>query len=439
MLDFAKSKARRVAAVAAVLALTGCSPAGPQPPPTRPPHAPLAAGPGSAVAAPAPSASPPASASSLPPSSAPSPYRVATIRDTPLRVGELSLAPGSRLGVLGGVPVEVRANSLELRRDLMAGLVKNLPGMARLTSIGGRWPDAAFVAADNTFNGDVFAWRAKRWQPRAPAALRADSGGYLERWRIGRWWKGRVLALHSTMGTHEWVLLSGRPGAMPTFEGKRVGCRVAVQDAVWDDTGRIVAVGQSCPETEDAKLVAKHWASGAASATVLPLPGSPEELWLAALGSSEVFAVGTERVGRDTLAYLARFDGERWSRAPLPVDFRLTDLRVAAHAPGDGALYLTTVGALWRRDAAGGWTRVPLPPAPELTKQTPRIRVAAGSPYWIDGMWQLGSAMWLSGQVPFTRLSAAGHLILHASDVQLPSEDDVAAAQKAYLPESWRQ
>ena len=73
----------------------------------------------------------------------------------------------------------------------------------------------------------------------------------------------------------------------------------------------------------------------------------------------------------ETAAYLVRFDGERWSQVPLPFEGPL----VAMTADDHGGLWAISGWRTLRRFEAGKWQRIPLPPAHFVLPPPERVRL----------------------------------------------------------------
>lgn len=361
-----------------------------------------------------------------PAESAGSPFRVVARGAHGLMVARLGEAP---VAVIGHVLADISADAIRLRPDRMAGLEETFGPLFRIDDLGGRWPDAAFLAAQDTFNGDLFAWRNDRWTPLHPERLEVASGGYVESWQVDPWLADSVLALHRFIVGYEFEVVSGVAPEGSSFPPAAVlagpsDCRSAfatLSSAQWTTDGEVFALGRPCSVDAPPKISA-HW-SPTTGATVQPLPGLTAETDISAalvrVAADELFLVGSRR-GKHQLreGYLVRWGGDGW----IPEDLPAGAGDVRGLAPGDGRLYLTAPGRLWRRAAQGVWSEVALPDVDTAADRAP-LR--------IDGMWRVDGATWIGASLPRPqgRNDPARHLILHDGDAVVPD----AAAIDAVL------
>jgi len=360
----------------------------------------------------------------------PSPFRVAALPKGPFQVTSVEASDRSRFGILAGAPVEVFAHEVKLRADLLVGVMEHFqhddPEVKRpwgVNSIGGRWPHAAYMGADDSFVGDLFEWRGSRWHALNPKRLMIDSGGYLERWKVAPWKREGILALHWWMFRGEWKLLRGGTVPLPSLPKAAAPCDSVVAhiaDATWFDSGEVVAVGPKCGAANESQSLALHW-TGSSHPEVVALPDVPDARYftpqLVAISTSEIYAFGAAWVAAGkTQAYVARFDGSRWQRLEAPAVHR----DIVGHAPGDGKLYLSDEASLWVRNE-GRWQPVPLPHSNDAPPDT---KVRVGGVWHVDGSLWIG-ASFMKGRDP----NPKAHAILHAGSPVIVDDDAIAAAK----------
>jgi hypothetical protein len=171
--------------------------------------------------------------------------------------------------------------------------------------------------------------------------------------------------------------------------------RVAVRDLLGFASGELFFVGEACDEGDDGLLVEEHLdARGRRGAAPLPgasVAGSPGRVRLRGLVPTAV-CVGAN-LRHDDGAYVARFDGERWTSVELPPGADAQKLVELDCGPSDvwvilGSGQRTT---LYRRSAAGAWDEVPLP-AWKAARPMTAVDVAArrDGGAWIVGQESAG-------------------------------------------------
>lgn len=356
-----------------------------------------------------------------------SPFRVVARGKHKLIVATLGK---KTMAVLGNALADITANTITLRPESMKGLEGHFGLGFNITMLAGRWPDAAFVEANDTLNGDLFRWRADRWEPLHPKRLENASGGYYDSWQVAPWSGGRILTLFRLFTWQELEILHGPAAKLPRLTSTmsaNAQCNFVrqVDAASWSQNGELILLGPSCKADDSESPSLVHWS--ATSTKMLPIAGLAEGDRISAsfvrTSTQDLYLVGARQPQgqKPSAAYLARWDANAWKVEQTPA----TQGSVIGFAPGDGKLYLADSRRLWARASEGNWQAIPLPSL-ESKDADARLR--------IDGGWVVEGATWLSGSIG----RPGGHsenVILHTGQASLPDDDAIEAALKPVLPQ----
>ncbi len=342
-----------------------------------------------------------------PPPDPPSPLRVfaeglcpkldvfAAGEKTFLVYGSYGLDEKGAAGTLGAAQsfVELR-NGLPFRDlRLFGGLPAGADGwIAGDLELGGRWPDALWLALVETARG------------------KGESGALFERRRGYYTWEG---AWQLGARAHQAATLGMALPDLPEHDicsGELHFANYATARLASGDTivaGRCEdALGRAPGGVELASYVTgERWRLDDAPPSELFADIVNLALVHRSRREAYLYAYPPYATG-ETAAYLVRFDGERWTQVPLPFEGPL----VAMTADDSGALWAITGWRTLRRFQGGQWQRVPVPaprfvsPAPErmrlLDVQTVagQVWLHAAYPASVDGAATRGHVLYTTGR-----------------------------------------
>lgn len=400
-----RTNAARTALVSLTLALAACStPESLTPSVASPlPPAPVS------TTEPPPAPEPPAPAVTEAPAS---PFSlVARFDDS----ASLTLAPldGHAFLLVGTTVVDVEGDDLVLDAKKQSGLEKYQPPsmLGQLIAAGGVWPRSAWLATVEVLGRGgtsvLYRWERSRWVARG--------GGYGNSTLVGfsPWSKGRTLALVSEqMGANaRFDVISGprTPAPKPTrVKGRDAypcSTRLFPSDFTALPSGEIFMLGTDCLAQKDNQTawMVEHWAPGARTSTLTPLPNASSVGRIVALAPDEVYVAANEGEG-ESRPLLLRFDGSSWAPTAAPGEGK-GELHHLSASP-QGTLYALVDGAIWTRPRGGAWARVTLPAL--------EGHAMAAAQLWVrsDGdLWALAAKTDPSGKVRRDALTA--NTLLH--------------------------
>ncbi len=240
--------------------------------------------------------------------------------------------------------------------------------------LGGRWPDALWLALVETERG------------------KGNSGALFERRRGYFSWEG---AWQPGARAHRDATVGMALPELPEGELCKDGLRFANYATARMPAGDTIVAGR-CEDALGRAPGGIQLASYAAGAARWKLDDAPPNELLAELvnvalvyrGRNEayLYAYPPYETG-EAPAYLVRFDGQAWRQVPLPFEGPL----VAMAAGDDGALWAITGWRTLRRFAGGRWQRVPLA-APRFVSPPPEklrlldVQAVAGA-VWVHAAY----------------------------------------------------
>jgi hypothetical protein len=254
-----------------------------------------------------------------------------------------------------------------------AAQLRSLPPMtsARITAMGGRWPQAAWLTRSLTVGEgreyETYRLRTGRWVE----VRRADTPFYVWYLQIAAWGH-RVLGLASFQRNglasstrhadrplpHERLMVVDGPKTrLPSIAANVSALQLLALP------GELLLLGERV-EGARGEMVVQRWRGGRLSSSALPLPASCSDQAHATLDAKVIDGVSARSAyvaGRLTCdskehGYLARLTRDRWSSVETPVPQEIHSIAVQT----DGTLWAAS-DELWRRSTSGAWTRVALP------------------------------------------------------------------------------
>lgn len=302
--------------------------------------------------------------------------------------GALQLAPLENTMFVHDNLGMARLAGRDLRRE--AELYEIASGCSEwVTTLQGRWPDAAYMAkhesnqTDKSFPGALlYRWKGDRW-----VALHPNKQQYTRYTNLVPWGaRGAIAgAIRREVFYRGYQLTIAEPRVTAPFAptppttqgGECVGSLDGTTIAAAGDS--LLVAGLLCPTNAPA---VETFERGRRKGTLasLPRPASAVITLTAihARAPDDVFVGGGQRATDGSPAakpYMAHFDGTRWELQDVPIRGEITSIDA-----GRDGLWVTSGGKLWKL-SAGSWAEAPLPEAFEAR----RVVISAPGDIWVQG------------------------------------------------------